>query len=1338
MADESKGPEPGPALPCALSTVARLNTVNFEGGVRRPLLLLPGIKAERKKQPAFAYTSAETRQGLSCIFPADYPYWRMVTQDRQKGLDGKFMKGRENRDQYPGDTLIAKGDRPRTTADDAYAVVEGYLRDDAEGRQFDIYAKYRPLVPCGPLHTWPGLHDSPLLGIYPEGNNLTVIDIDNYKTDPADIITDAELFIKKWGDPERDSDRAWYRTRRVSTPSGGFHVYYQYEPELGHHQLGCLDIQGDNAVVVAPGTEMPELVTKEGKVKPGGWYTIISKMRHSVIKMPEEMKAFLLEMIAAKKKAPSQRKVGVRAPGQTAISAFARQEEWAKLSEARGLPLSTLPTHEEEATLKEVVQTVEVWDGETMDLVVASQKTYHFSPGDLEKVLTELVQHRPGAWGNYGDWRLVTAMMKTLWTWEDETCWVKEMWDTFSKENGGTQYDHLKNEGFWDASKIGYGFVHHVVTEWFPVPKEGIDLQSYHRFKPLPPDVVEEPTDTFDRPYLMDRSNSYRFYQPGIDYVVKSTTGTGKTSGFAKYISDLHRAGLPHKYCSVVSRRSLAKAQVKALGESSGAGTVREVDGDPWVSHYEDRKLTGDAQRFGFDKDPHERGNWVIQLDSIRHFHSLCEGFYPDAQLDDWSDRIVLFDEFNSLLEYLLSSDTLADKRVETFRHLRVILQTCKQYIIVDADISGLVFTFLQHVFSRTTFHQNPFQYHVNQHRPYGDKKATELGSYDAVLDKLEEMCDGKWLCACDSVKTANALYQDLTNKGIWVKLYTADEATAEHLDDDRIVFSPSIVYGLDDQVPRPVFAVHRGRSIDPRAMHQQIARCRHMTELFYHFKVSAMLGKGNRQFYLSQEQCTTEYKEQGEFQYWEQKKHPLRQSGRDYGDGDCYNTMMSVFSYRQDCYQTNKFGHFRKMLTEKGFTDCPAWLSRTVRSESSKKQDSHEKAANAQMMQQKIEAVTNRASLLGLGAHVGKRLNYLNVPDPFVPWYADLFVSQEAFDKYQNGIYPFWKKALHEGDTSFDDYVKDRMGEDFAPNRYDHVLQRLVWFRDLVRSVGAADSLKLTRDGDVQMVGTWGPTSKDTAKAFRAWVERDPARMQWTETYPGVPLFGFTYIKPGKTKVIRATCLYLKKEYQHTFTRVDGTSYVVSDKPGAAANGVAEYHNSVTMKAVKLTAEKTHPFVWNEAWTHPDANPPNPSGRKAVQVNPVHLVPMSLETAKPVAKQYKATFMNSQWLNDKGACDRLGRDPTTYTTKAGLVELVHEASKELFGVGILFGTNLAKTAKADPELFVDVMMLHRYVRAFHFGSMKVLQLGDDEDDDPPVSALDEGVGTSSGDDDDE
>ena len=117
-----------------------------------------------------------------------------------------------------------------------------------------------------------------------------------------------------------------------------------------------------------------------------------------------------------------------------------------------------------------------------------------------------------------------------------------------------------------------------------------------------------------------------------------------------------------YKVLSIVSRVSLA-SQHKKNFESLGMVSYQDIE----QHEYDDCQ------------------NLVIQLDSIIHL-----------DLEKVGNTILFLDEINSLIDYLLNSDTLANRRLLVYNALCIIIGRASYVIGVDADLSDIVIKFFK------------------------------------------------------------------------------------------------------------------------------------------------------------------------------------------------------------------------------------------------------------------------------------------------------------------------------------------------------------------------------------------------------------------------------------------------------------------------------------------------------------------------------------------------------------------------------------------------------------------------------------------------------------------
>jgi hypothetical protein len=113
-------------------------------------------------------------------------------------------------------------------------------------------------------------------------NNISVVDIDCNK----DENIQDNIFIKKFGaDPKKWNEELGAFV--VGTPSGGFHLYFQYEETLkqGQDEESHIDIRNDGGLILAPGC-----------IRDGKTYTILAGDTEKINKIP--MKFVILFIVS--------------------------------------------------------------------------------------------------------------------------------------------------------------------------------------------------------------------------------------------------------------------------------------------------------------------------------------------------------------------------------------------------------------------------------------------------------------------------------------------------------------------------------------------------------------------------------------------------------------------------------------------------------------------------------------------------------------------------------------------------------------------------------------------------------------------------------------------------------------------------------------------------------------------------------------------------------------------------------------------------------------------------------------------------------------------------------
>lgn len=455
----------------------------------------------------------------------------------------------------------------------------------------------------------------------------------------------------------------------------------------------------------------------------------------------------------------------------------------------------------------------------------------------------------------------------------------KSLWDKYSKKFGRTKYDKDKNFKTWDSIDTKkYEFM----FEWLlKVLKKSKDIRFYR--------YLEVPKNTFNdfHHITIDKLSKDLIIECNKSYCIKSDTGTGKTTLFKKFIEDTQT-----EFISITSRRSLAKEQYEDF--------IKICDGQ--MSYYE------------YDMGNKYGQGLTICIDSILNLQ---------FNLWDFKNKVIFLDEFNSIIEYLLQTDTLAKNRDAIFEYLiNDVLLECKAIICVDADISDLSIQFLNEIERIKGIKLNYIQ---NDYIHNKGTLSSEIHEHEEFIHQISK--HDMWLLPCDSKKQAKNLYEQITaidkqdypDREPIVLIVAEDrQEQKEHIrlnEHKRIIFSPKIVYGLDsngygkDQLPRPVFSYYEMNTISPSAMLQQINRERKISHHYYFIfnkKVSndTIISEDDFKAYVNEENLLALKV------FSTQEKHI----------NQLFCSLLYYHEYKQNCYKSNSSLHFKLLLKERGF----------------------------------------------------------------------------------------------------------------------------------------------------------------------------------------------------------------------------------------------------------------------------------------------------------------------------------------------------------------------------------------------------------------------------------
>jgi len=210
---------------------------------------------------------------------------------------------------------------------------------------------------------------------------------------------------------------------------------------------------------------------------------------------------------------------------------------------------------------------------------------------------------------------------------------------------------------------------------------------------------------------------------------------------------------------------------------------------------------------------------------------------------------VVFVDEIHSVLQYLLTSSTLKNKRREVFTSIGWILKHCKQIIGADGDICDNVMQFMEllqreeepiFIYNKyKSFDNIPCVFINDENDIY--KKICDILKYNKDKEPTEKIAFTVCCNTKSRVEKLKAYFNIHNLASDNFKYYTSNEG--EQIEDikaewskNAIIYSPSIVAGLDftPNESQPVFVFVDGdATINPEQVGQQICRNRNIKEVF-------------------------------------------------------------------------------------------------------------------------------------------------------------------------------------------------------------------------------------------------------------------------------------------------------------------------------------------------------------------------------------------------------------------------------------------------------------------------------------------------------------------------
>ena len=240
-----------------------------------------------------------------------------------------------------------------------------------------------------------------------------------------------------------------------------------------------------------------------------------------------------------------------------------------------------------------------------------TQKAYEYDVS-TEQIRAMLAKLPAKYLDNYSDWLVVTSVLKC----HDQ----HGLWETWSKQS--EHYNEAKNEQQW---RYNTGFLDINYLVWV-LRQAGEDVEYVPRHKPYHPitrNISHIKQETFHERYVSE-GLSYETFEAHDTIIVKSCTGTGKTTAVAEHAARSMQKG--EKFLSITTRTSLSDQHQKSFA-SMGMKNYQDI-------------------RANFQ----DAGSLAICLNSLAKLGQLDE--------EDLKKYIVYIDEVSSFLEFT-HNDTL-------------------------------------------------------------------------------------------------------------------------------------------------------------------------------------------------------------------------------------------------------------------------------------------------------------------------------------------------------------------------------------------------------------------------------------------------------------------------------------------------------------------------------------------------------------------------------------------------------------------------------------------------------------------------------------------------------
>lgn len=445
-------------------------------------------------------------------------------------------------------------------------------------------------------------------------------------------------------------------------------------------------------------------------------------------------------------------------------------------------------------------------------------KKYDLSDIELKKLL----DHLPNEYlTDFNDWIKITHILKEINKYD--------IWNEWSKNNK-EKYNKEKNNIIWQniSKNNNYSNDLYYIIWLVKFHNKEIQIKQIERIYKEYEEITEEnekKAKYINREYLniIDIDENKKLN------ILKSPTGSGKTTNTINYIKKERLNNPTIKIYSITHLITIADDHHKRFNKA-----------DIKIFHYKNTDLNFLDDDYIND---YKYSGGVVVINSLTRLLNL-----------DFSNSIIYLDEINAVIECLLNSSVIKNRR-EIINAFIDILNQSKFIIATDATITNLTYDFLKLVMNG----EEKINFVINTYQNGNNIPCYFIEDYNKIEELLkEDLKNNENFMACfnskrktddlnASILTINPEYKEKILK------YTSThgekiEDVNEEWKGKISLFSPSIVQGIDynPEIKINVYCfVYGDTTLNPVQVAQQIARNRNPKNIYIYIE-----GCENRLYY--------------------------------------------------------------------------------------------------------------------------------------------------------------------------------------------------------------------------------------------------------------------------------------------------------------------------------------------------------------------------------------------------------------------------------------------------------------------------------------------------------